>query len=158
MADNYLSTVFRLVEDSLDSVKHANSMDLKSMGRIAFALGTLITTTNLPAQEMRFVVEQSCLATGTGMNFKCDSRKGEFFITKSGSNFSGVHPDGGPKQSLSVVKATPHVVVLDYPVRYDGTSTVHLTDDYSKVYWISVAFSTHFNQREVSIVSGRRLK
>ena len=64
-------------------------------------------------QEMRFVVEQSCLATGAGVNFKCDSKSGEFFITKSGSQFSGVHPDGGPKQSLSIVKSTPYIVVLD---------------------------------------------
>jgi len=126
--------------------------------RTSLAFVALLTATHLSAQEMRFIVEQSCLATGTGMNFKCEQKKGEFFITKSGSKFSGVHPDGGPKQSLSVVKATPHVVVLDYPVRYDGTSTVHLTENFSHVYWVNVSFSTYANEREVSIVSGRRLK
>jgi hypothetical protein len=128
------------------------------MIRIALAFGLVLATSNLSAQEMRFVIEQSCLATGAGVEFKCDSRKGEFFITKSGSKFSGVHPDGGPKQNLSVVKTTPYIAVLDYPVRFDGTSTVHLTDDFSKVYWISVAFSTHHKEREVSIVSGRRVR
>ena len=110
------------------------------------------------AQDFRFLVEKSCFSAGSELVFKCVDERQEFVITKSGLKFSGRHPDGGPKQDLSILNATPHIVVLNYPVSYDGTSIVHLTDNYSRFYWVSVAYSTYSNEREVAIYSGKRVR
>jgi hypothetical protein len=127
------------------------------MKKLLFAFGMLLTSTTY-AEEMRFTIEQSCASFGDSLTFECEINGGEFVITKSGNKFSGVHPDGGPNQSLALVKSSPHIVILDYPVSYDGTSTVYLTHELSRVYWVSVAYSTFFKQREVTVYFGRRLR
>lgn len=63
------------------------------------------------AQEMRFVVEQSCLATGMGMNFKCKKESKEFTLVHNGRKFTGIHPSGVLLE-LKLLEMTPYIIVL----------------------------------------------
>jgi hypothetical protein len=110
------------------------------------------------SQEMYFAIDKFCMATGKGIDFKCEAKTGEFKLVKSGSKYYASPPLGGPKQSLKKIKVTPEIVILEYRVYFDGLTTVYFTEDLTKFYWVSVAYSTILNEREVSVVSGYRIK
>ncbi len=97
------------------------------------------------------------MATGNGLDFKCEAKIGKFIVTKSGSKFTASPPLGGPKKLLRAVKITPHILIFDYKVSFDGITTVYLTENLTKFYWVSVAYSTILNEREISVVSGYRI-
>jgi len=126
------------------------------MIRTTLAFVALLTATHLSAQEMRFVIEQSCFSTGSGLNFKCKKENKEFTLDQNGKKFTGINPSGGMFK-LKLLEMTQYIIVLQNPVGFDGTSMIHITPTDKKFYWSEVAYSTILNEREVTIQSGRRL-
>lgn len=109
------------------------------------------------AQEMRFVIEQSCSSTGSGLNFKCEKENREFTLVQNGKKFTGINPSGAMYE-LKLLEMTPHIIVLQNSVGFDGTSMIHITPTDKKFYWSEVAYSTILNEREITIRSGRRFR
>lgn len=109
------------------------------------------------AQEMRFVIDNLCSSAGDGLTLKCTAKKQEFTIVKNGKRFAGIN-EGGGKFELKVLESTPHILVLQNPVSFDGTSTIHITTADRRFYWVEVAYSTILNEREITIRSGRRVR
>jgi hypothetical protein len=58
-------------------------------------------------QEMRFVIEQSCSSTGSGLNFKCKKENKEFTLVQNGKKFTGINPSGGMFE-LKLLEMTPY--------------------------------------------------
>lgn len=127
------------------------------MKHIFFAVGLLCAPITLYAQEMRFVIEQSCTSTGSGLNFKCKRENLEFTLVQNGKMFTGVNPSGSILE-LKLIEMTPHIIVLSNPVGFDGTSMIHITPSDRRFYWSEIAYSTILNEREVTIQSGKRLR
>ena len=109
------------------------------------------------AQEMQFVIEKLCLSTGEGIDFKCRSESQKFTLLRDGNKFTGINRNG-ESQRLTVLESTPNITVLNIPVAYDGISTLTLTSSFNEFYWVEISYSTVFNQRSVSVQSGRRLR
>jgi len=127
------------------------------MKLFALGLASLLASSHLSAQEMRFVIEQSCSSVGSGLNFKCKTENTEFTLVQDGKKFTGINPNGTMFE-LKLIEMSPYIIVLQSPVGFDGTSMIHITPTDRRFYWSEIAYSTILKQREVTIQSGRRLR
>ena len=109
------------------------------------------------AQEMRFVIEEKCSADGNSLLFECTKIQTEFTIIKNGKRFIGVNSVNGTTYQLKVLEADNLITVLQNPVFFSGTSTIHLTSKDKNFYWVEVAYSTTLKKREITIRSGRKI-
>jgi len=127
------------------------------MKQLAIIIGILVFTNDLFAQEMRFVIEQSCTSSGQGLTFECKKEHREFTLIQNGRKFTGIH-HSGVLLDLKLIEMTPYIIALQNPVGFDGTSMIHITPTDRRIYMSEVAFSTILNEREVTVRSGRRLR
>ena len=109
------------------------------------------------AQEMRFVIEEECSADGNSLLFECTKIQTEFTIIKNGKRFIGVNSVNGTTYQLKVLEADNLITVLQNPVFFSGTSTIHITSKDKNFYWVEVAYSTTLKKREITIRSGRKI-
>ncbi len=110
------------------------------------------------SQEMRFRMEEECTTQGGSLVFKCIKEQTEFTIIKNGKRFTGVNSATGTTYELKVLESDNHITVLQNPVGFNGTSTIHLTSADNRFYWVEVAYSTILKNREMTVRSGRRIK
>ena len=123
----------------------------------ALGLASLLASSHLSAQEMRFVIDQSCTSSGQGLTFECKRENREFTLIQNGNKFTGIH-HSGVLLDLKLIEMTPYIIALQNPVGFDGTSMIHITPTDRRIYMSEVAFSTILNEREVTVRSGRRLR
>ena len=111
------------------------------------------------SQEMRFKIEEECSTPNASLQFKCRTPESpEFTILKSGIRYTGVNPSSGTTFELKVIKSDRYITVLDNPVFFSGTSTIHITSADNRFYWVEVAYSDILKSREMTVKSGRRIK
>lgn len=123
-----------------------------------FLLFALLLPLTANSQEMRFKMEEECTTQGSSLVFKCNKAQIEFTIIKNGKRFTGVNSATGTTYDLKVLEADSYITVLQNPVAFNGTSTIHLTSADNRFYSVEVAYSTILKNRELTVRSGRRLK
>ena len=103
------------------------------------------------------LLKKSVVQDGNSLLFECTKIQTEFTIIKNGKRFIGVNSENGATYQLKVLEADNLITVLQNPVFFSGTSTIHLTSKDKNFYWVEVAYSTTLKKREITIRSGRKI-
>jgi hypothetical protein len=110
------------------------------------------------AQDLRFVLEERCMSTGTSLAFKCRKHDAEFTIKKIKEKYVSLNTRSGRDEDMTVLQDDEKMLVLQEPVGYAGTSILHITKSDNNFYWVQVAYSSTFRSREITIESGKRVR
>jgi hypothetical protein len=110
------------------------------------------------AQEMRFLIEKSCLSTSQGIDFECRQDREEFTIIRNKNRYVGINSGTGVTHDLKLIESDKNITVLQSPVFFSGTSIIHITHSDNRFYWVEVAYSTVLRSREITVRSGKKLR
>ncbi|WP_026610552.1 hypothetical protein [Methylocaldum szegediense] len=107
------------------------------MRRFVIALPLL---SPLPASAFDYILkfEQTC--SYESASFKCERSSRTARISQK-PNGSWVGREGSEQISLRVIKDDDYVLVLENPVLFSGTSTIHIMKATLRFYWSEVAYS-----------------
>jgi hypothetical protein len=123
-----------------------------------FLLAVLFFPSFVMAQDMKFRLEERCMSTGQSLSFKCQRHDLEFTIRKKGGKYISLNTRSGWDEDMRVLQDDSEMLVLQEPVGYSGTSTLHVTKSDNRFYWVQIGYSSVLKAREITIESGTRVR
>ena len=109
------------------------------------------------AEDYFLEIEKTCSSEGSQLVFECKAVKSERHMIFSengawyGKNTSSV-------RQLKVVLNDANILVLENPVLFSGTDTIHIIKGTSKFYWSQFAYSDLLHQSEATVRYGSVIK
>ena len=121
------------------------------MRRLALALALLAP---LPVSAFDYVLkfEKTCSYDSAG--FKCENSTRTSRISQK-SNGAWIGREGKDEIPLRVIKDDEYVLVLENPVLFSGSSTIHIMKATLRFYWSEVAYSEILKADEAHMRIGR---
>ena len=123
-----------------------------------FFLAALMFTQAIIAEEYFLEFYKTCSTTGNKLDFKCKKSKSErVLIFTENNKWYGKNSEKGTGSiwELSIVKSDQHVLILDNPVFFSGTSVIHLMKTAGNFYWSEFAYSEILKEMEGTVRYGK---
>jgi hypothetical protein len=109
------------------------------------------------AEEYFLEIEKVCSSEGNQLTFECKVVKSERHLIFSESGF-WYRRNSTTARNLKVVLNDAHILVLENPVLFSGTDTIHIIKRTGKFYWSQFAYSDILLQSEATVKYGSVVK
>ena len=98
------------------------------------------------------------MSSGLSLQFKCQRYDSEFTIRMKHGKYISLNTRSGLDEEMKVLQDNSEMLVLQEPVGYPGTSTLHVTKSDKRFYWVQIAYSSALKAREITIESGTSIR
>ena len=109
------------------------------------------------AEEYFLEIEKACLSEGSQLAFECKTVQSERHLIFS-ENGVWYGKNSSTARQLKVIFNDAHILVLENPVSFSGTDTIHIIKSTRKFYWSQFAYSDILLQSEATVKYGSVVK